>query len=39
MSNTSSDDKSQEMLGTLYMTGLALIAASALAIACWAGLT
>ena len=39
MSDTSSNDWSNETLGTLHMTGLSLIAATALTIACWAGLT
>jgi len=39
MSDTTEHDRYNNMLGSLVMTGLSILAASALAIACWAGLT
>jgi hypothetical protein len=39
MAEMTEQDKYYNMVGSLIMTGLAIIAGSALAIACWAGLT
>lgn len=39
MAEMTEQDKYYNMMGALIMTGLAIIAGSALAIACWAGLT
>ena len=39
MSEMTEYDKRHNMLGNLLMTGLSILAASALVIACWAGFT
>lgn len=39
MSDTTEHDRHNNMLGSLVMPGLSILAASAIAIACWAGLT
>ena len=39
MSEITEVDRHNNMIGSLVMTGLAILAAAALAIACWAGLT
>jgi hypothetical protein len=39
MAEMTEKDRRYNMIGSLIMTGLAIIAGSALAIACWAGLT
>ena len=39
MAEMTEQDRHYNMIGSLVMTGLAILAGVALAIACWAGLT